>query len=70
MGNLNRNASRKVYTRKAKIMIKVRRVLLDVLGDEQRWLKFARKIKKDNARRPAFQQEFARSVPGWQELGG
>jgi len=70
LGNLNRNASRKVYTRKAKIMIKVRRVLLDVLGDEQRWLKFARKIKKDNARRPAFQQEFARSVPGWQELGG
>jgi len=70
LGNLNRNASRKVYTRKAKIMIKVRRVLLDVLGDEQRWLKFARKIKKDNARRPAFQQEFARLVPGWQELGG
>jgi len=70
LGNLNRNASRKEYTRKAKIMIKVRRVLLDVLGDEQRWLKFARKIKKDNARRPAFQQEFARLVPGWQELGG
>jgi len=70
LGNLNRNAPRKEYTRKAKVMIKVRRVLLEVLGDEQRWLKFARKIKKDNAHRPAFQQEFARLVPGWQELGG
>ena len=65
---MNRNAQRKEYASKAKVMAKVRHVLVDVLGDEQRWLKFARKVKTDNARRPAFQQEFAIAVPGWRVL--
>jgi hypothetical protein len=68
LGNLNRNAQRKEYARKAKVMAKVHHVLVEVLGDQTRWVKFARKVKIDNARRPAFQQEFANAVPGWQEL--
>jgi hypothetical protein len=51
-------------------MAEVQRVLVDVLGDEKRWIKFASKIKNDNARHPAFQQEFTAAVPGWQELTG
>ena len=68
LGNLNRNAQRKEYARKAKVMAEVRHVLVNVSGDQKRWVKFARKVKIENARRPAFQQEFATAVPGWQEL--
>jgi len=68
LGNLNRNAQRKDYARKAKVIAKVRHVLVDVLGDQKRRVKFACKVKINNARRPAFQQEFTNAVPGWQEL--
>lgn len=70
LGNLDRNADRKEYTRKAKVMVKVRHVLVDVVGDVARWDKFARQVKRDNLRRPAFQQEFTLVVPGWRELNG
>ena len=68
LGNLTVNATRKEYACKAKVMVKVRRMLVEVLGDEPRWNKFAAKVKQDNIRRPAFQQEFGNALPDWQKL--
>ena len=68
LGNLKTNATRKEYTRKAQVMKKVHHLLVDVLSDASRWRDFALKVKKDNIKRPAFQEEFTKAVPGWQAL--
>ncbi|GJL84085.1 MAG: hypothetical protein DHS20C01_37190 [marine bacterium B5-7] len=68
LGNLKTNATRREYTRKAQVMKKVHHVLVDVLRDPSRWRDFALKVKKDNIKRPAFQKEFTKAVPGWQAL--
>ncbi|MGB5672875.1 MAG: hypothetical protein WBM71_20240 [Sedimenticolaceae bacterium] len=68
LGNLKTNATRREYTRKAQVMKKVHHVLVDVLRDPSRWRDFALEVKKDNIKRPAFQEEFAKAVPGWQAL--
>ncbi len=68
LGNLKTNAPRKDYARKAQVMSRIHRVLVDVLRDPSRWRDFAIKVKQDNIKRPAFQEEFAKAVPGWQAL--
>ena len=68
LGNMKVNALRKEYARRAKVIVKVRYVLVEVLDDEKRWNVFAAKVKQYNIRRPAFQEEFAKIVPGWREL--
>ncbi|MFZ5593185.1 MAG: hypothetical protein ACOY4D_02770 [Pseudomonadota bacterium] len=68
LGKFKANAPRKEYTRKAQVMKRVHRVLVDVLRDAPRWRDFAIKVKQDNIKRPAFQEELANAVPGWQAL--
>jgi hypothetical protein len=68
LGNLRTNAVRNEYTRKAKVMDRIRLLLLGVLNQEDRWLDFARKVKLANLNRPAFQEEFAAVIPGWRQI--
>jgi len=68
LGNMKANAVRQDYARKAKVMAKIQRLLVEVLDDMARWRVFAVKIKQDNLKRSAFQEEFANAVPGWREL--
>jgi hypothetical protein len=68
LGNLKASAGRKEYTRKAQVMAKIRRLLVEVLHDNERWHAFAIKVKQNNIKRPAFQEEFSKAVQGWREL--
>jgi hypothetical protein len=65
---LNNNAPRKEYARLAKVMLNVRSLLVDVMKDETRWKVFAAKVKGDNLRKPAFQEEFSKVIAEWGEL--
>ena len=68
LGNLNCSTGRKDYARKAKVMKSVCHMYVDILNIPEIWMAYAQKIKQDNARRPAFQEEFAKIIPGWKEL--
>lgn len=68
LGNMNISLTRKDYTRKAAVMKKVRHMWVDIMNEPGKWKWFAAQVKEANARRPAFQHEFAKVVPGWNEL--
>jgi hypothetical protein len=68
IGTLNSNFPRKDYAAKAKVMKKVRHVYVDVLNTPEPWIKFARQVKLDNKKRPAFQEEMRMAVAGWDTI--
>lgn len=68
LGNLNRSLTRKEYAMKAKVMVKVRHMYMDIMNTPEKWANFARQVKLDNKKRPAFQEEFTDAVPGWKVL--
>lgn len=68
LGNLDRSLARQEYAWKAKIMKKVRHMHVDIMHAPEKWTSFARQVKFDNRKRPAFQQEFEKLVPGWKAL--
>jgi len=65
---MNRSLTRKQYASKAKLVAKIRQLYVDILKTPEEWTAFARCVKLDNAGRPAFQEEFARVIPGWKEI--
>ncbi len=68
LGKFNASETRKVYSLRAEVAKLVRHMWVDVLKDPKAWEAYARQIKAENTRRSAFQEEFARKVPGWREL--
>jgi len=68
LGNLKTNAVRNEYARKAKVMDRIRLLIVGVLRQEERWLDLAREVKLANLKRPAFQEEFAAVIPGWRQI--
>jgi tetratricopeptide (TPR) repeat protein len=68
LGNLNYSFDRKTYARRALVMAKVRHMWVDVMKTPEKWEKFGRKVKEMNLKRLAFQEEFAKVLPGWKTL--
>jgi hypothetical protein len=68
LGDMKVNRPRKEYAEQAVFMAKVRHMFVDVLKSPQDWEAFARPIRAANIRRPAFQDEMARRVPGWKDF--
>jgi hypothetical protein len=68
VGKLNESHSRDTYTHQAEMFAKIRRLLVDIIQRPDEWRAYARQIKRQNSRRPAFQQEFGKAVVDWYEL--
>ncbi|MCD4719286.1 MAG: hypothetical protein K8S13_05420 [Desulfobacula sp.] len=68
VGDLNVSATRKTYAENAVAVARIRRVLLEVLKETDKWKEYALPIKSNNEKRPAFQDEFARAIPDWKNL--
>jgi len=62
------NPKRSTYARWAQAARRDRHVWVNILKTPEKWDALARQLKATNARRPAFQQEFAKVVPGWSDL--
>ena len=52
----------------AEILLRIRHLMLEVINDRKRWEDLAGRIKRENLSKPAFQEEFARVIPGWERL--
>ena len=68
VGDLNVSTTRKTYSENAVAVVRIRRVLVDVMKETDKWEKYALPIKANNAKRPAFQNEFASIIPDWKSL--
>jgi hypothetical protein len=67
-GDLTIVGNRKEYARRAEVVRRIRRVMVEELRDMQRWRDFAQRIVNANRKRPACLEIFAQSVPGWRDV--
>ncbi|MDB4897866.1 MAG: uncharacterized protein JWN15_4128 [Firmicutes bacterium] len=68
LGDVTSAHERKEYADKAKVLLKMRHMWVEVMGQPMAWKQFGRHVKLVNHRRPALQEEFGRVIPDWNTL--
>jgi hypothetical protein len=68
VGKLDESHSRATYIHQAEIFARIRRLLVDTIHRPDEWRAYAKLIKLQNNRRPAFQQEFGNMIVDWHQL--
>lgn len=68
LGDYTSAKDRKAYTDQAKIALKIKDIYLNILQKPDFWEKLLLKIKTENKRRPALQEEFSRIIPEWKQI--
>jgi hypothetical protein len=56
---------RKEYARIANALVMIRRVMVDVLNDADRWNRYKAEILRKTERWPAFHEEAAERIADW-----
>jgi hypothetical protein len=68
VGNVLRVSQRTVYAEQAQAALRMRHVWVDVLKNPEAWRTFAKNLKTQTLKKPAFQEEFSRVIPEWKTL--
>lgn len=65
LGSYNVSADRKVYAEQAKVALKIRYMLINVMNQPEKWKKMVQEMKFLNKQRKAFFEEFSKIIPDW-----
>ena len=68
LGNVRAVGERAAYAGQARAALRMRHIWLDVLKTPEAWQTCAKNVKALTLKKPAFQQEFAKTIPDWKEL--
>lgn len=65
LGSYNVSADRKVYAEQAKVALKIRHMLINVMNQPEKWKNMIQEMKFLNKQRKAFFEEFSKIIPDW-----
>lgn len=65
LGAYNISADRKVYAEQAKVALKIRYMLINVMNQPEKWKNMVQEMKFLNKQRKAFFEEFSKIIPDW-----
>jgi hypothetical protein len=68
LGNVRAVGERAAYAGQARAALRMRHIWLDVLKTPEAWQACAKNVKALTLKKPAFQQEFAKTIADWKEL--